>query len=408
MNEPSNDDCIAIRVIDKSHGKLDGITSVFIKREGRDPTLQDLIREAERARRAEREEFEILGDYLHAENDIQPLMIEVFEELQRQQQNPEFDCEFTLYRHWDEDPVWPTNSKVPTSRTNPVDLTRSDQSATNALTTKQRTDLRQTNAESVRSSPSISTRTSCLNINTPAKQGPVSERAQSHPGVFLSEADRQSDLTTQMSDPRLSKIKAVAKRPATSMPNTGDVSTRPIAEATAKIATKGSSQPPTDQHAESPLERFANNVDGRRALQSKGSPPPAKFRKVFDQSSSAEGSPQTVSSTDKRQIPAQPSFVKQHKNTSLLFDNYESPDKMARSAQSLLSGTPIIGKPVFKRAGPQPSPAPGKLSVQQPVQQPAKQPAAAPTTQQNVHSGTPEVSSSQCKSTQVSFLWPGC
>jgi monoamine oxidase len=190
-----------------------------------------------------------------------------------------------------------------------------------------------------------------------------------------------------MSEPIRSKIRAVAKKPATSTPNTSDVGVRPIAEAAAKFATKKSSQPPTDQHAERTLERLTNNFDGRRAQQSKSSPPPAKFRKVFEQPFCAEGSPQRVSTIDKHQVFAQPSFVKQHENASLLFDNYESPDQMARSAQSLLSGTSIIGKPVFKRPNPQPSSAS------------SPQPAAAPTTQQALNNDTSKVSSSQCRST---------
>jgi hypothetical protein len=255
-------------------------------------------------------EHDTIERHLLAGTGIQPSFGDRWDEVERQLDNFENNSDSTPYRCWDQNPVCPTNSKVPTSRTNPVDLTNSDQWATNRSIEKQRTDLRQTNAESVRSSPSISTRTSCLNINTPAKQGPVSEWAQSHPGEFLPEADQQSDLTTQMSEPIRSKIRAVAKKPATSTPNTSDVGVRPIAEAAAKFATKKSSQPPTDQHAERTLERLTNNFDGRRAQQSKSSPPPAKFRKVFEQPFSTGGSPQRVSTIDKRQISAQPFFVK--------------------------------------------------------------------------------------------------
>ena len=57
MNEPYNDDCITVRVIDACHGRLDGIASVFIKREGRDPTLRELNHEANTAQTAERREY---------------------------------------------------------------------------------------------------------------------------------------------------------------------------------------------------------------------------------------------------------------------------------------------------------------------------------------------------------------
>jgi hypothetical protein len=171
MNEPFNDDCITVRVVDVCRTRLDGITSVFIKREGRDPTLQDLKDEAA----AYDKEHDTIERHLLAGTGIQPSFGDRWDEVERQLDNFENNSDSTPYRCWDQNPVCPTNSKVPTSRTNPVDLTNSDQWATNRSIEKQRTDLRQTNAESVRSSPSISTRTSCLNINTPAKQGPVSE-----------------------------------------------------------------------------------------------------------------------------------------------------------------------------------------------------------------------------------------
>lgn len=315
--------------------------------------------------------------------------------------NPEYHSEFTPYRRGNQNPLWPASSQVPTSRNNPIDLTRSSQLATNASTEKQRKDLRQTNAESVRSSPSISTRTSSLSINTPAQQGPVSERAQSHPGEFLSKADQQSELTTQMSELRRSKIKAVAKKSTVSASSTRDVGPNPMLTVAAKTGTRTSPQPPTDQHAERPFEGSTNDSEAGNTLQSKNIPPPAKLRKVFDQSFPAKGSPQSASTTDKCQISTQPSFVKQQKNTSLLFDNYESPDKMARSAQSSPSDfSTVIGKPVFKRVRPQPSPDSGKLSVQQPAQQPA----AAPNTQQTLNNDPSKVSSSQRELCDLSFF----
>jgi hypothetical protein len=87
-----------MRVIDGCRDRLDGIASVFIKREGRDPTLQELDREAEKARKAERREYDIMERRLFVETGIQPIMYDVWHEVYSQLDNTEYHSEFTPYR----------------------------------------------------------------------------------------------------------------------------------------------------------------------------------------------------------------------------------------------------------------------------------------------------------------------
>jgi len=50
MDNSSDDDCITVKVVDESSAGWErGLVSVFIKREGRDPTLRDLSHEITKA-----------------------------------------------------------------------------------------------------------------------------------------------------------------------------------------------------------------------------------------------------------------------------------------------------------------------------------------------------------------------
>jgi hypothetical protein len=245
----------------------------------------------------------------------------------------------------------------------------------------------------VRSSPSISTRTSSLSINTPAKQGPVSERTHIHPIEFVPEADQQSDLTTQMSKLIRSKIKVVAKKPAVSASSIRAVGPNQMLAAAAKTTTKASPQFLTKQRTGKLFDDLTNDSNAGQAAGSKSSPPSASTRRVLSPSERflTRQTTQHSSAANIRQFPGQPSLARNTSSGSLPFDQYESLDNMSTSTQPLLSDTATFGKPIFKKH-------------QRHVSSVSSQQSSAPTTQQTLDNDTPKVSSSQRELCDLSFF----
>jgi hypothetical protein len=124
MADLCDKDCITVKVIGRFHGWEAGIASVFIKREGRDPTLGDLEREADKARAAEKNGHELIRKLLLEEYGMDPSYRSIFNAFETQLENPEYNSDWTPYYRWHQNPSWPAKSKEPTSKDNPVDLTR--------------------------------------------------------------------------------------------------------------------------------------------------------------------------------------------------------------------------------------------------------------------------------------------
>jgi hypothetical protein len=302
--------------------------------------------------------------------------------------DPEYNSDWTPYYRWHQNPSWPAKSKEPTSVYNPVDLTRPVQSTTDMAKRRQNTDLRQTNAVSVRSSPPLSTPPSFLSTVSQAKQASTIERTQSQSKEDLSKTHLQSTSITDMMETGRGKTKAVAKRSAVSTSSAKDAVSKPMAEA----ATTAPSRPLTRQHAARSSEDLTNISDTEQPVQSESSPPLLSTKTMSGQSVPARKVLKDATTPEKRRIPVQPSFVRQHPNASPLFDKQELPDDMPKSTQYLPSGPPIKGKSLFKEFQAKSSP-----TLSQP-------PAAAAITRQILDKGTPRVLSSQREPCSLSCL----
>jgi hypothetical protein len=399
MDKASNDACITIKVVDGCQGWLAGVASVFIKREDRDPTLSELDQEANKARDAHTKEHDMLRSHFREEADIKLNYEEYWTAVHSLLNDPEYNSDWTPYYRWHQNPSWPAKSKEPTSKDNPMDLTRPIQSATDMTKKKEKTDLRQTNAVSVRSSPPLSTQPSFLSTVSQAKQESTVERTQFQPKENLSKTDihLQSTSITEMSEQDRDKTKAVAKRSAVLTSSAKDAVSNPMTEAAAKTANKASSQPPTRQSSARAFKDLMNDSGTDQAVQSKSSPPPVSSTTTMSgQSVPSKRGLKDATTPEKRRIPVRPSFVRQHSNaSSLSFDKHELPDNMPKSTQPLPSGPLTKGKALFKEFQAKSSPT---LS---------QQPAAAPTTQQTLDNDPPRVLSSQREPCNPPFLLAG-
>jgi hypothetical protein len=388
MANLTNEDCITVKVAGQFHGWEAGIASVFIKREGRDPTLEDLEKEANRARAAKKHGHELIRKLLLEETGINPDFRSIFNAFETQLENPKYTSDYTPYHRWHQNSSWPIRSREPTSKDNPVDLTRPVQSTTDMAKRRENTDLRQTNAVSVRSSPPLSTQPSFLRAVSQAQQNNTVEPTQSQPKEDLSKTHLQSTSITDMMETGRGKTKAVAKRSAVSTSSAKDAVSKPMAEA----ATTAPSRPLTRQHAARSSEDLTNISDTEQPVQSESSPPLLSTKTMSGQSVPARKVLKDATTPEKRRIPVQPSFVRQHPNASPLFDKQELPDDMPKSTQYLPSGPPIKGKSLFKEFQAKSSP-----TLSQP-------PAAAAITRQILDKGTPRVLSSQREPCSLSCL----
>ncbi|KEQ70476.1 hypothetical protein M436DRAFT_66384 [Aureobasidium namibiae CBS 147.97] len=336
----------AVLSYQKNQDWRDGLASVFINREGRDPTLAEIQLEYDKAWVAERREFDMTAYRLLKETGIEPNKYEILDALELQMKNPEYNSEYAVYHRWDQNPSYPANSKLPTSRSNPIDLTNSDQSATNTATKKHETDLRQTNAGAVRSFAPHST----LNLSSLPKQESIFEHIPLQPIDPSSEIHPETSFSTQMLEVGRRKIKAVPKGTATSTPNSRDAgpTTEAAARNTTNTTVEASSQPLTKKHT----EKISN---AGRAMQSKSSPPPASTRIEYDRPLFVKAKPRFASSTDRSHISG-PIFVRKQPNGFVLVDDHEQ-----------LDSTPEFNdKSPFRALQPHP----GSASSQQPARAP--------------------------------------
>ena len=212
----------------------------------------------------------MMTERLREETGTEPDFIEIEAALEVQLEDPQHNSDFTPYHRWNQNPLWPA-SRVPTSFNNPVDLTESSPIITNTLTKKHETDLRQTNATSVKSSQSLSVPSKFLSSFCRSDQGSILKQTQPQPRKLLPYP--QTSLTTQMPEVGRRKVKAVPKGTATSTPISRDVgpATEASAKSAANTATQASSQPLMTKHT----EKFSN---AGHPMQSKSSPPPASTR----------------------------------------------------------------------------------------------------------------------------------
>lgn len=373
MDSSSDDACITVRLVYRGSGWRDGLASVFINREGRDPTLAELQLEHDKARAAERREFDMTEQRLLWETGTAPNEFEIRDALHLQLEDPKFNSEETVYHRWDQNPSYPANSKLPTSRSNPIDLTKSDQSATKTSTKNPKTDLRQTNAVAVKSPAPL------YSFNILSQTKPESVPKRTLPELAeLSSQDRPQTNPTQMSETGRPKVKAVTKTSALLTSSAEDLESRSTAKAAAKIATesmaKASSQPLRKKHT----------ADTRRIVQSKSSPPPASTSTKSSQTFSARETPRCAS--DKPQISFRPWFRKQLKATQSS-DEDEQLGGIPESTQALPLSTSIVNdKPLFKVSQPQSDPAS------------SQKPAPALIGEQALVCDVPTTSASLCKS----------
>lgn len=370
MNDIFRDDCITVR-LRYTPGGRDKLTSVFIKREGRDPTEAEVKKEEDRMHAALDECIELTRKRLLEETGMTPEFGDVYKALIEQMEDPKHHSDYTPYHRWNQGPVWPTTRKylLPTSKFDPVDLTESSL-VTITSTKKHRTNLRQTNAGALRSSPPLSKHLRSLSIVSQPKPESVPEQTPTQPTELSPKVRPQTDPTTMPGAGRR-KVKAVPKGTATSTPTPRDVELRPTTEAVAKsttnTTTETSSQPVTKQHAEK------ITIAGR-AMHSKSSPPPASTRIEYNRPLFVRTKPKTAPTTDKPRISG-PTFVRKQPDASLLTDEHEQ-----------LDSTPKVNdKSLFKT----PQPHPGSASSQQP--------ARAPISEQASNDGVTTVSASQCK-----------
>lgn len=275
------DDCITV-CLRYTSGDWDKLTSIFIKREGHDPTEEDLKREQDRMCAARNEGFELMAKRLLEETGTEPDFGHVHYAFYEQLKDPKHISDYTPYYRWDQDPAWPTTKKYPppTSKSNPVDLTGSISSATNTSTKKQELDLRQTNTGSVRSSPPRSTQPPSLSTTNQPEQDFVPNQTQSDPTEALPNVHLETNFTASMSEPGRSKVKAVARRSTMPTSSTKDARSRLTAETAAKTSTKVSSQPLAKQHTNEISEDLTNDFG------TKSSPPSASTRRQSGRTSS--------------------------------------------------------------------------------------------------------------------------
>ncbi|KAI5201910.1 hypothetical protein E4T39_04964 [Aureobasidium subglaciale] len=136
------------------------------------------------------------------------------------------------------------------------------------------------------------------------------------------------------------------------------------ANANAKLITKVSSQPPTEQHTKISFNNLMARFDADKALQSKSSPTPTSngklsgqsptFRRVVTDFTVSDGEPDTVPE----------SFVQQHSPASLVKGKDKPLIKTQVSGSSpLFNPSMVNGVPFTAKVQPQSSPAP----PQQPV-----------------------------------------
>lgn len=92
MGNSSNDDYITLRV-QYPYRWCDKFTSVFIKREGRDPTEIDWSREMERMRAAYEEDVELARKRLLEESGIEPDPGDVYKAFTTRLNDPEHNSE---------------------------------------------------------------------------------------------------------------------------------------------------------------------------------------------------------------------------------------------------------------------------------------------------------------------------
>lgn len=324
------------------------------------------------------EGIELMRKRLLEETGLDPDFGHVRRAFFEQMKDPEYNSDYTLYRRWYKDPAWPTTRRYPppSSKIDPVDLTRSSPVTTNTPTKKHKTDLRQTNTEAPRSSPPLSTHLGFLSIVGQSKQGSVLQATSTRPIELTSDVHPQTNFATQMSEASRRKIKAVTKKPATSTASSKDVGRRPTTEDAAKTATE------TTTITSSQLLRRKHTADTRRVVHSKSSPPPASTGRISGTLSTRK-SLEDASSTDIPRSLARP-FVGKQLNTSLSTDKSEQLENILGATQTLpLSPSIISDKPFVKASQAQPDIA---LSQQ-----------AAPTStrKQALRGGT--VSASQCK-----------
>ena len=322
------------------------------------------------------EGIELTRKRLLEETGMIPEFGDVYKALIEQMEDPEQHFDYAPYHRWNQDPVWPTTRKylLPTSKFDPVDLTESSL-VTITSTKKHRTNLRQTNAGALRSSPPLSKHLRSLSIVSQPKPEYVPEQTPTQPTELSPKVHPQTDLT-MMPEVGRRKVKAVPKGTATSTPVSKNAG--PTTEAAAKSATntttEASSQPLMERHT----EKVSN---AGRAMQSKSSPPPASTRIEYNRPLFVRVKPKT----DSPRISG-PTFVRKQPNASLFTDEHEQLDSTPKSSENLASGPSAINDKPLSKA---PQPHPYSASSQQP--------ARAPVSNQALNDGVMTFKASQCK-----------
>ncbi|KAH0370241.1 hypothetical protein KCU65_g2682, partial [Aureobasidium melanogenum] len=338
IKEEKKEETIKLRFESPYPTKL--FASVFIKREGRDPTEEDLAREEDRCRAARDKELETVTQRLRQDSGIEPGFQEVTTVVYAQLRDPEYNSDYTPYLRWEPDysleyPWWIEMRKAYSDRSNPLDLTRSfGQSTPNTRTKGHSANPRQTNAGGVRSSPSISTRPRSLSTVSQPKQRSSHQRAhsQSSQSSQASSARLLSDTTTKMARLR--------------------------AKTTANITNKGPPQPPTGKPVERIFEDLTNDSDSgsESPVQLKNSQPPKSMEKLPKQPFFARTRSDGSSSINKRQPSVRSPSVRQGSMPSLLDSEDELSDTHVSGYRSPLRSSTSKNKPATETSRPLPPP----------------------------------------------------
>lgn len=333
MGDSVNDDCITLRLVypDPYPGKYE---AVFIKREGRDPTQEDLVREEASYYAAVAKEYELMTKRLIQETGIRPEYRDVRRAISTQMQDPEYNSDYAPYYRWESDysnifPWWIEMREKYSSRSNPLDLTRSDPLTPNKSTKRQNTDLRQTNAGHVRSSPPVSIRPRSLSITGQPKQGPSHQRTQSQSTQSSPRARLQSDINTKMAKLR--------------------------AKTATNITNKVSPQAPAGKPLKRIFEDLTNDSGPEPPVQPKSIQPPTSMPKLPKQPIFARTVPDASPTGNKRQFSARPSFVRHDSMPSLLDSEDELNDVHTSNTRSPPRSS-INDKPTTKASQALPSP----------------------------------------------------
>lgn len=333
MAENSNDDSITIRLLNKYYDELE---AVFIKREGRDPSEENLARERATYEAAEAKEYEMATKRLLQETGVQPECRDVRRAVWTLMANAEYNSDYTTYFRRrlgpSYEPAWWIEMCKEHNKSNPFDLTRSDPPLTNTPIKGQSLDPRQTNAGRMRFSPPTSTRPRSLSTVGQPKQKPRHQRTQSQSSQ-ASPARLQSDTTAKMARLR--------------------------AKTTANITNKGPPQPPTEKPPKKIFEDLTNDSDSgsESPLQPRKSQPPITMEKLPKQLFFARTRSNGSSSINKRQPPVRPTSMRQGSMPSLLDSEDELNDVHLLDYRSPLRSSTSKDKPAAETSRPLPSPS---------------------------------------------------